>query len=102
MFLCAEDGALAVRVIREESCVEGLPDLAAVLDEGRQANAQLIEEAFYGGKGAEKLPAKEPEKNPITEQAAAAGVDPAELVKILSNPAMVNLLKSLSQTMGAT
>ena len=73
-----------------------------ILDEGRQANAQLIEEAFYGGKGAEKLPAKEPEKNPITEQAAVAGVDPAELVKILSNPAMVNLLKSLSQTMGAT
>lgn len=73
-----------------------------ILDEGRQTNAQLIEEAFYAGKGAEKLPPKEPEKDPVTEQAAAAGVDPAELIKILSNPAMVNLLKSLSQTIGAT
>ena len=73
-----------------------------ILDEGRQTNAQLLEEAFYAGKGSEKAPSVAPKADAVTLQAAAAGVDPNELIKILSNPAMVNLLKSLTQTLGTT
>ena len=73
-----------------------------ILDENRVENAQLIEEAFYAGHGAESAPSRQQKKDVIAEQANAAGVNQEMLMKILGNPAMVNLLKSLSQTMGAT
>ncbi len=73
-----------------------------ILDEGRQTNAQLMEEAFYAGKGAEKAPSTEKKMDAVTEQATAAGVDPAQLIKILNDPTMVKVLMSLSQSIGTT
>lgn len=73
-----------------------------ILDEGRQNNAKLMEEAFYAGKGSEAAPKVQRTQDPVTEQAAAAGVDPAQLIKILNDPTMVKVLMSLSQTMGTT
>lgn len=68
-----------------------------ILDESRQTNAQLLEEAFYGGRGAEAMPKKQDESDGVSEKAADAGIDPTLLAKILANPEMVSLLKSLSK-----
>ena len=67
-----------------------------ILDEDRKANAELFENAFYSGK---VMAAEEPEAVE-TEPAAAvpAGVDPELLMKLLTNPEMAALLKTLAQT----
>ena len=67
-----------------------------ILDEDRRYNAQLLEEAFYNGKGAETVPeTKDPSLNPPIIE----GIDHDELVKMLNNPFVTSLLQSLSQTM---
>lgn len=71
-----------------------------ILDEDRKTNAQLIEQAFYAGHGAESVEAPQSKGSEVAEKAGAAGMDPEVLVKILSNPEMVNLLKTLSKTLG--
>ena len=66
-----------------------------ILDDSRVANAQLLEKTFYHGNkyGTEGL------YNSINEQASAAGVNPELLTKLLSNPEMVNLLKTLANSL---
>ena len=71
-----------------------------ILDENRRANAQLVEKAFYGGQGAESVESEQGADTQVADQAQAAGMDIQQLMKILSNPEMVNMLKMLSKTMG--
>ena len=69
-----------------------------VLDEDRKANAELFENAFYSGK---VMAAEEPEAveaEPAVAAAVPAGVDPELLMKLLTNPEMAALLKTLAQT----
>ena len=71
-----------------------------ILDENRRQNAQLVERAFYQGKGAETTKADQKDMPSATEQAAASGIDAELLMKILSNPEMVKVLQMLSKTVG--
>ena len=71
-----------------------------ILDENRRANAQLVEIAFYGGQGAASVESEQGADTQVADQAQAAGMDIQQLMKILSNPEMVNMLKMLSKTMG--
>ena len=69
-----------------------------ILDEDRKANAELFENAFYSGK---VMAAEEPETveaEPAAAAAVPAGVDPELLMKLLTNPEMAALLKTLAQT----
>ena len=68
-----------------------------IIDEDRAANAQLVQEAFYEGKTIENSKSKNAETK-ANEQAEEAGLDPEKLMKILSNPEMVNMLKILSKS----
>lgn len=71
-----------------------------ILDENRRANAQLIEKAFYGRQGVKSLENEQSADTQVADQAQAAGMDIEQLMKILSNPEMVNMLKMLSKSMG--
>ena len=69
-----------------------------ILDDDRKANAELFENAFYSGKvTATEVEEAEPEE-PAAEAAVPAGVDPELLMKLLANPEMAALLKTLAQT----
>lgn len=71
-----------------------------ILDESRVENAHLLEEAFYGGQGIDVKERKRAKKEPeVAEQVTDAGIDPALLIKILGNPDMVKLLKSLTSAL---
>ena len=69
-----------------------------ILDDDRRNNARLFEEAFYSGAG--KEPTKQ-EPEPQTEAAPAADVSPdtATLLKLLQNPEMAALLKTLAKSL---
>lgn len=69
-----------------------------ILDDDRRNNARLFEEAFYSGAG--KDPTKQ-EPEPQTEAAPAADVSPdtATLLKLLQNPEMAALLKTLAKSL---
>ena len=69
-----------------------------ILDESRRNNAQLFEQAFYGGKGV-KIEQKQQDKA-VEEQAQQAGLNSEVLLKIFSNPDMVAMLKMLAKTLG--
>ena len=71
-----------------------------ILDENRRQNAQLVERAFYQGKGAEVASIDQKDMSSATEQAAASGIDAELLMKVLSNPEMVKVLQMLSKTVG--
>ena len=58
-----------------------------ILDDDRRQNAQLFEEAFYSGKKEET-----PESTPDT-------ADAAMLMKLLQNPEMAALIKTLAKTL---
>ena len=63
----------------------------------KDCNAQLFENAFYSGKGADSI---EPQAEPVNKAPAAApGVDPALLAKVLSNPEMAALLTTLAKSL---
>ena len=68
-----------------------------ILDENRKTNAQLFEEAFYSGRGAETVQKPEPEKK-AEPAPTPEGIDPAMLAKVLSNPEMAALLKALAKS----
>ena len=61
---------------------------------------ELVERAFYQGKGAEVASIDQKERSSAAEQAAASGIDAELLMKILSNPEMVKVLQMLSKTVG--
>ena len=67
---------------------------AHILDDDRRINAQRFEETFYSGRGENDTASAA-----VTEAVQAAekgGIDPAQLAKILSDPAMAALIKSLA------
>jgi len=67
---------------------------AHILDDDRRINAQRFEEAFYSGRnGNEAASAAAAE---AVQAAEKGGIDPAQLAKILSDPAMAALIKSLA------
>ena len=69
-----------------------------ILDDDRKANTELFENAFYSGKvTATEVEEAEPEE-PAAEAAVPAGVDPELMMKLLANPEMAALLKTLAQT----
>lgn len=61
-----------------------------ILDDNRISNAKLIEKAFYKGN------CEDDSAGNIAQQAETAGIDQAMLAKVLSNPDMVKLLKTLA------
>ena len=63
-----------------------------ILDDDRRVNAQLFEDAFYKGKGADPGV-----KSTETDIDAADGVDADLISKLLSNPETVQLLKALTK-----
>ena len=69
-----------------------------ILDESRRNNAQLFEQAFYGGNGVKIVP--EAQDKAVEEQAQQAGLNSEVLLKIFSNPDMVAMLKMLAKTLG--
>ena len=70
-----------------------------ILDDDRRVNAELFENAFYSGKvvAPEAAPTEEPES--VAEATIPAGVNAELLMKILANPEMAALLKTLAQTL---
>ena len=71
-----------------------------ILDENRKQNAELLERAFYRGKGAEKITEKQQETARPYQSPSSSEDDVAQAMKVLSNPEMVKLLKLLSKTIG--
>ena len=69
-----------------------------ILDESRRNNAQLFEQAFYGGKGVKIVP--EAQDKAVEVQVQQAGLNSEVLLKIFSNPDMVAMLKMLAKTLG--
>ena len=69
-----------------------------ILDESRRNNAQLFEQAFYGGNGVQIVP--EPQDKAVEEQVQQAGLNSEVLLKIFTNPDMVAMLKMLAKTLG--
>lgn len=69
-----------------------------ILDDDRRNNAMLFEEAFYSGAG--KDPTKqEPEPQPEAAPAEDTAADTATLLKLLQNPEMAALLKTLAKSL---
>ena len=66
-----------------------------ILDDDRRHNAELFEETFYNGKGAEPNPS--PEQVPLEAAAAPQVEDLQALMKILSDPNAAALLKTLAK-----
>lgn len=74
-----------------------------ILDDDRRVNAELFEKAFYSGKveGAQETAehAGKTDAPSSTATANAAGLDPELHLKILTNPEMAALLKTLAQNL---
>ena len=69
-----------------------------IIDEDRRKNAQLFEEAFYGGKNLDPQLHKEEEEGKTVT--VPEGVDANLLQQVLSNPEMAALLTALAKSMG--
>lgn len=69
-----------------------------ILDENRRQNAQLIERAFYQGKGIDDAEHEQKATASVSEQVVASGIDVAQLMRILGDPEMAKVLKILSKT----
>lgn len=73
-----------------------------ILDDDRRVNAELFENAFYSGKVAATEEADTeaaPETEAPAEDAATTGANAELLMKLLTNPEMAVLLKTLAQTL---
>ena len=71
-----------------------------ILDENRRTNAELIEKAFYAGKGSvpessSDIKKKDEKKEAVGEQES---MNPDQLAKILANPEVLNMLKVISRS----
>lgn len=71
-----------------------------ILDDDRRHNAELFEETFYNGKGAEPNPS--PEQVPLEAAATPQVEDLQALMKILSDPNAAALLKTLAKAVDKT
>jgi len=69
-----------------------------IIDEDRRKNAQLFEEAFYGGKNLDPQLHKEEEEGKTLT--VPEGVDANLLQQVLSNPEMAALLTALAKSIG--
>ena len=67
---------------------------AHILDDDRRLNAQRFEEAFYSGKAGNEAASSAAAQ--AVQAAEKGGIDPVQLAKILSDPAMAALIKSLA------
>ena len=69
-----------------------------ILDDDGRNNARLFEEAFYSGAGKDPTKA-EPEPQPEAAPTADVSADTATLLKLLQNPEMAALLKTLAKSL---
>lgn len=70
-----------------------------ILDDDRKHNADLFEQAFYSGKGAEAVSGTSEtaaDAEDSTEGTAVSGADVELIAKVLANPEMAALLKALA------
>ena len=73
-----------------------------ILDENRRTNAELIEKAFYAGKGSEPdAPSDNKKTAESVETEKQESMSPEQLAKFLTNPEVINMLKVLSKTMAS-
>ena len=73
-----------------------------ILDENRRTNAELIEKAFYAGKGSEPEGSSDGKKTAEAEETEKQeSMGPEQLAKLLTNPEVINVLKVLSKTMAS-
>ena len=72
-----------------------------ILDDDRRVNAELFEKAFYSGKTGETEASAEPggKTETVSPTADAEGLDPELLMKLLTDPKMAVLLKTLAQNL---
>jgi integrase len=68
-----------------------------ILDEDRRTNAQRFEEAFYANKGKDVVPTAE--AAPKADTSAEGKADAEIVAKILANPEMAALLKTLAKSL---
>lgn len=72
-----------------------------ILDDDRKNNAQLFEDAFYGGKGKEPGESDEEMSAETAAKQAGAGeaADVQQLLKLLTNPDTAALIKTLAKSL---
>ena len=72
-----------------------------ILDDDRRVNAELFEKAFYSGKAGGTEASAEPggKTETVSPTAEAEGLDPELLMKLLTDPKMAVLLKTLAQNL---
>ena len=72
-----------------------------ILDDDRRVNAELFEKAFYSGKARGTEASAEPggKTETVSPTADAEGLDPELLMKLLTDPKMAALLKTLAQNL---
>ena len=73
-----------------------------ILDDDRMHNADLFEQSFYEGKGAETV--REAAETPATvgqteTKTSTEGIDSELLAKVLANPEMAALLTTLAKNL---
>ena len=68
-----------------------------ILDEDRKTNAQLFAAAFYSGGGRD--PGEEPPKPQTPDTATQSSTDAEMLLKLLQNPDMASLIKTLAKNL---
>lgn len=69
-----------------------------ILDDDRQNNAILIEEAFYGATSEESIQ-EEPKPVKVVSAVEDGGISAETLTKLLANPEIVSLLKTLTKSL---
>ena len=71
-----------------------------ILDENRRTNAELIEKAFYAGKGYEPEDSSESKKKDEEKKDDQETMNTEQLAKLLTNPEVLNMLKVISKSLG--
>ena len=73
-----------------------------ILDENRRENAELMEKAFYDGKGSELMLGGKTKHEANLEKIAEAGIDPVQLANVLNNPELMKMLQLLANSVGGS
>ena len=69
-----------------------------ILDDNRRTNAELIEKAFYAGKGYEPEDLSGGKKEDEKKRDDQESMNTEQLAKLLANPEVLNMLKVISQS----
>ena len=72
-----------------------------ILDDNRRTNAELIEKAFYAGKGYEPKDSSESKKKDQEKKDDQESMNTEQLAKLLANPEVLNMLKVISKSLGS-